>query len=90
MAKMSNPEFLEHELIPGIVSSVMNNQSHLEEIVKLVKQQYIGGIDYTDIESIMPRISQVSSLSSSCFFNTALFTTKHTQSALKVTIARPL
>ena len=85
MAKMSNPAFLEHELIPGIVSSVMNNQSHLEDIVKLVKQQYIGGIDYADIESIMPRISQVSLR----FFTNVLFTTKQAQSALKIAIARP-
>lgn len=56
---MSNAQFLEDKLVPGVIGSMVSNHTHLEDIIALVKQQYLGGIDYTNLQLLTPRFSQV-------------------------------
>lgn len=59
MAKMSSKTFLEQELVPGVIASMIKNASQLDSIVKIIQEQYFGNIDYSDSKHFVPRFSQV-------------------------------
>ena len=59
MAKMSSKTFLEKELVPGVIASLMQNASQSESIIKIIQEQYFGNMDYGDSRHFVPRLSQV-------------------------------
>lgn len=59
MAKMSSKTFLEQELVPGVIASMIKNASQLDSIVKIIQEQYFGNIDYSDSKHFVPRFSQL-------------------------------
>lgn len=62
MAKMSSKTFLEQELIPGVIASLMKNHTQSETTIKLIQKQYFGDTDYGDTRHFVPRFSQVTKL----------------------------
>lgn len=60
MAKMSNRQFIEQELFPGLVAAMIKNSSQLDAVVGAVRQQYLGDTDLGNAKTFVPRFSQVS------------------------------
>jgi hypothetical protein len=59
MAKMTSKTFLEKELVPGVIASLIKNATQLDSTVKIIQEQYFGNVDYSDSRHFVPRFSQV-------------------------------
>jgi len=59
MAKMTSKTFLEKELVPGVIASLIKNATQLGSTVKIIQEQYFGNVDYSDSRHFVPRFSQV-------------------------------
>lgn len=60
IAKMSNPGFVENELVPGVIRSMLSNKTEVKSLVSVIQQQYFGDLkDYSDSASFVPRFVEV-------------------------------
>ena len=59
MAKMTSKTFLEKELVPGVIASLMKNVTEIDSTIKVIQEQYFGKMDYGDSRHFVPRFSQV-------------------------------
>lgn len=59
MGKMSSKKFLEQELVPGVIASLLKNTTQLDSTIKVIQEQYFGNVDYGDARHFVPRFSQV-------------------------------
>lgn len=59
MAKMGSKMFIEQELVPGVIASLMKNSSQSDTTIKVIQEQYFGNVDYGDAKHFVPRFSQV-------------------------------
>lgn len=57
---MSNPSFLEKELVPGVIRTMLSNRTEVKSLVSVIQQQYFGDLkDYSDSSSFVPRFVEV-------------------------------
>lgn len=76
MGKMSSKKFLEQELVPGVIASLLKNSTQLDSAIKVIREQYFGNMDYGDSRHFVPRFSQVTIddvVSLICYSFTRLF-----------------
>ena len=69
---MTSRSFLERELVPGVLESILKNQTQVDAVFDVVKRQYFGDTDFGDAKTFVPRFSQV--IYSIIFFNNGCYT----------------
>nr|CAH0104239.1 unnamed protein product [Daphnia galeata] len=74
MAKMTSKTFLEKELVPGVIASLIKNVTEIDSTIKVIQEQYFGKMDYGDSRHFVPRFSQLieDSAFTSCVYSAQL------------------